>query len=55
VYVAWEAKLISNRHFEEISVKLNEVGKMLGGWKKNLEAPVIKNRPDKSGRKDHTF
>lgn len=44
IYTAWEAKYISNGHFEEISLKLNEVGKMLGGWKKNLEANVIKNR-----------
>lgn len=36
ISVAWEGKVISNRHCEEISIKLDEVGKMFGGWKKNL-------------------
>ena len=29
--VAWEAKIISNKHYEELSLKLEEAGKMLGG------------------------
>lgn len=33
--VGWEVKVISNRHFEQISIKLEEIGRMLGGWKKN--------------------
>ena len=37
ISIAWEGKIISNKHFEEISTKLNEVGKMFGGWKKSLE------------------
>lgn len=41
ITVAWEGKLISNKHFELISLKLEEVGKMLGGWKKSLEKPRI--------------
>jgi hypothetical protein len=44
ISVAWEGKVISNRHFEEISTKLNEVGKMFGGWRKSLEIEQIKNR-----------
>ena len=36
IAVAWEGKIISNRHCEEISIKLEEIGKMFGGWKKNL-------------------
>lgn len=44
ISVAWEAKIISNRHFEEVSSKLIEVGKMFGGWKKSLEIAAIKNR-----------
>jgi hypothetical protein len=40
--VAWEGKIISNKHFEEISLKLVEIGKMLGGWQRNLE--LNKNR-----------
>ncbi len=42
--VAWEGKLISNSHYKSIAVKLEEVGRMLGGWKKNLENPEKKNR-----------
>ena len=41
--VAWEAKLISNNQFEDIVRKLEEVGRMLGGWKKNLDSPKKKN------------
>lgn len=37
VTVAWEGKLISNKQCEDISLKLEEVGKMFGGWKKNLD------------------
>lgn len=44
ITVAWEGKLISNRHLEDVSNKLNEAGKMFGGWKKSLEIESIKNR-----------
>jgi hypothetical protein len=44
VSVAWEGKLISNQHFEDIALKLDEVGKMFGGWKKSLTNPKKKNR-----------
>ncbi len=44
VSVAWEAKIIPNKKYEEIAIKLDEVGKMFGGWKKNLENPEKKNR-----------
>ena len=44
ISVAWEAKFISHAHFEQIAVKLEETGKMLGGWKKNLDKPDKKNR-----------
>ena len=44
VSVAWEGKLISNAHCENVAIKLEEVGKMLGGWKKNLGNPEKKNR-----------
>lgn len=37
VSVAWEGKLISNKQYEKVSVNLDEIGKMFGGWKKNLE------------------
>ena len=44
VSVVWEGKLISNKQCEDVSMKLNEVGKMFGGWKKSLENPGKKNR-----------
>jgi len=44
LHVAWEAKFISNVHYEEVAEKLNEAGKMLGGWRKNLNNPEKKNR-----------
>jgi hypothetical protein len=45
VSVAWDAKLVSNRQYEEIATKLDEIGRMLGGWKNSL----IKN-PEKKNR-----
>lgn len=44
VQLAWESKLISHRQYEEIALKLDEVGKMLGGWKKSLKNSEKKNR-----------
>ena len=44
ISVAWEGKLISNKQYEKIALKLDEVGRMLGGWKNNLENPQKKNR-----------
>ncbi len=44
ISIAWEGKLISHKHYEEVALKLEEVGKMLGGWKKSLENPDKKNR-----------
>jgi hypothetical protein len=35
--LCWENKCISNKHYAELSEQLNEVGKILGGWKKGLE------------------
>lgn len=37
ISVAWEGKIISNKHFEETIIKLDEIGKMFGGWKKGIE------------------
>ena len=44
ISVAWEAKIISNRHCEIVGLKLEEAGRMLGGWKKKLDSPDNKNR-----------
>lgn len=37
IYVGWEAKFISHKHYEDISIKLDDIGKMFGGWKKQLK------------------
>ena len=44
ISTAWEAKLISNKQFEDIAIKLDEVGKMFGGWRRSLNNPEKKNR-----------
>ena len=44
VQVAWEGKFLSNKQFEDIIHKLEEIGKMLGGWKKSLSNQEKKNR-----------
>ncbi|MBI4087742.1 MAG: four helix bundle protein [Candidatus Liptonbacteria bacterium] len=44
VSVAWEGEVISDHQCEGIAVKLEEIGKMLGGWKKSLGNPEKKNR-----------
>jgi len=47
ISVAWEGKIISNKQCEEVALKLEEVGKMFGGWKKNIEKnSERKNRPE---------
>jgi hypothetical protein len=46
VSVAWEGKIISNNQCEAVALKLKEIGKMFGGWKKNLNNPEKKNRSD---------
>jgi hypothetical protein len=45
--IAWENKCLSNDKYSEISEKLEEIGKMLGGWKKGLEKKTPRNE---SGR-----
>ena len=42
--VAWEGRLISHGHVEQIMEILEEAGRMFGGWKKNLIDPEKKNR-----------
>ena len=41
--LVWELKIIDNKHFIAFSEPLSEVGKMIGGWKKQLgkESPPI--------------
>lgn len=44
ISVALEGKLISNKQCADVASKLEEVGRMLGGWKKNAENLEKKNR-----------
>ena len=44
VSVAWEGRIISDQQCENVAVKLEEIGKMLGGWRKSLDNPEKKNR-----------
>ncbi len=37
VQLAWESKLIPEEKYIEFSEKLEEIGKMLGGWKRGLQ------------------
>jgi len=43
VHITWEGKLISHKQYAEIGEKFKEIGKMFGGWRKNLENPEKKN------------
>lgn len=36
IQIAWENKLIHTTKYAELSQKLEEIGRMLGGWKKGL-------------------
>lgn len=43
--IAWELKAVDNKKFAAVSVPLVEIGKMLGGWQKQL----IKETPPNIG------
>ena len=38
ITTAWEAKFISHKQYEDVAFKLDEIGKMLWGWRKSFEA-----------------
>ncbi|MBP6974813.1 MAG: four helix bundle protein [Candidatus Pacebacteria bacterium] len=42
--LAWENKLIPQIKYIELSQKLEEIGKMLGGWRKGLQSPPTQPR-----------
>lgn len=42
--IAWEAKFVSHKQYEDISLKLSEVGKMLTGWQKYLDEGAFGQR-----------
>ncbi|MEX1063782.1 MAG: four helix bundle protein [Candidatus Paceibacterota bacterium] len=37
--IAWEIKALDNKKYITLSKKLNEIGKMLGGWQKQTKTP----------------
>ena len=37
VSISWEGKILPNKKYEEISIKLDEIGKMMWGWKRSLD------------------
>jgi len=43
--IAWENKCLKNDKYSELSEKLEEIGRMLGGWKKGLEKTLQKKTP----------
>lgn len=43
VRVVWELKILDNVKYIVVSEKLEEIGKMVGGWKKGLESKTPPN------------
>ncbi len=41
--LAWENKCIPNDKYVALSAQLDEVGRILGGWKKGLESKTPQN------------
>jgi hypothetical protein len=35
--IAWESQIVANGHYVKMSADIDEIGRMLGGWKKGLE------------------
>jgi len=40
IQLAWENKLIHTDKYAELSLKLEEIGRMLGGWKRGLQTKL---------------
>jgi hypothetical protein len=47
--LAWESKLIPTDKYSDLLLRLEEIGRQLGGWKKGLQAKnsLIINRGEK--------
>ncbi len=43
--IAFENKLIKEKQYLQLSAKLQEVGKILGGWKGSIEEKLSKQKP----------
>ena len=50
VSIAWEGKFVSNKQYETMATKMDEIGKMLWGWKKSLDNSQ-KTPPIKAGKR----
>lgn len=35
--IGWEHKIISHKNFGELTIRMDEAGRMLGGWKRSLQ------------------
>ena len=46
--ILWETKSLNDKKYLALSVKIDEIGKMLGGWQGQL---LKQNSPDKMGEK----
>ena len=44
IQLAWESKLLPTEKYSELTLKLGEIGRMLGGWKKGLETKLPPNK-----------
>lgn len=53
ISIAWEAKLVSHKQYEDVSIKLNEVSKMLAGWQKYLQGNTFAQRTANSNSSHH--
>ena len=46
--LTWESRLIPTDKYTELSLKLEEIGRMLGGWRKGLQNPSAKSALNKT-------
>lgn len=42
--ISWEHKIIDHKSYGRLILSLDEVGRMLGGWKKSLETKTPANK-----------
>lgn len=53
ISIAWEAKLVSHKQYENVSIKLNEVSKMFAGWQNYLKGNTFAQRTASSNSNHH--
>jgi len=44
IQLAWESRIIPTSKHADLTQKLEEIGRMLGGWKKGLEEKIKKEK-----------